>query len=328
MNVLLIHTGPLQDLIFATPLIRAVRQNDSINRIHCLVSEEGAVILHDNPYIEKVYTSTSEAGNSEADYIIDLDNTWQSHLFCVTQKGKVIRYRINDFYEGNRWSKESRRFTTQHLADQYLSLVSSLGIESDGNGPDFFVNEKNEIPGDWLPEGFRDNYVVFALSTAYATRRLPTKRIIELCDRINKPVILIGNKEDHAAAEEVSIFFTRGKETETFEEGLKKLNKKTLVFNGCGKFNLQQQVSLIRQSRYVITFDNLFTAVASAFEKEIISIWGNTVLGFGRYPYNTRFTVLENNRLECRPCSVRGYEKCPLGHFKCMNDIVFDFYIQ
>jgi hypothetical protein len=25
--------------------------------------------------------------------------------------------------------------------------------------------------------------------------------------------------------------------------------------------------------------------------------------------------------LECRPCSKIGYKKCPLGHFKCMEQI-------
>ena len=32
---------------------------------------------------------------------------------------------------------------------------------------------------------------------------------------------------------------------------------------------------------------------------------------------------IENENLSCRPCSKLGYDKCPKGHFKCMNDLDF-----
>jgi ADP-heptose:LPS heptosyltransferase len=99
------------------------------------------------------------------------------------------------------------------------------------------------------------------------------------------------------------------------------------VYNACGKFNLNQSASLVKQARYVFTHDTGLMHIAAAFKKEVFSIWGSTIPGFGMYPYRTKFTVLENNRLDCRPCSKIGFEKCPKGHFKCMNDIVFDFYL-
>ena len=63
--------------------------------------------------------------------------------------------------------------------------------------------------------------------------------------------------------------------------------------------------------------------IAAAFKKEIISIWGNTVPEFGMHPYiaDQRSKILEVKNLSCRPCSKIGYKKCPLGHFKCMNQI-------
>ncbi len=67
--------------------------------------------------------------------------------------------------------------------------------------------------------------------------------------------------------------------------------------------------------------------IAAAYKKQIFSIWGNTIPLFGSYPYKTKFVVFENNKLNCRPCSKTGYNKCPKGHFKCMNGIVFDFYL-
>jgi heptosyltransferase-2 len=43
------------------------------------------------------------------------------------------------------------------------------------------------------------------------------------------------------------------------------------------------------------------------------------------YPYRTAFEKLEVKGLDCRPCSKIGYKECPKKHFKCMNDISFDF---
>ena len=150
--------------------------------------------------------------------------------------------------------------------------------------------------------------------------------MIELCDKINKPIVLLGSKDDADTGETISKFFNQPVSV-GYKEGLLQLNKRTIVHNACGKFNYNQMASVVKQSRAIFTFDNEFIPVASAFKKEIFGLWGNTVLLFGRYPYRTKFTVLENNKTSCRPCSSRGFSKCPQGHFNCMNQIVFDFYL-
>jgi hypothetical protein len=37
---------------------------------------------------------------------------------------------------------------------------------------------------------------------------------------------------------------------------------------------------------------------------------------FGGLPY----ALMEVKGLKCRPCSKIGYNKCPKGHFKCMEE--------
>ncbi len=65
--------------------------------------------------------------------------------------------------------------------------------------------------------------------------------------------------------------------------------------------------------------------IAAAFQKNIISIWGNTVPAFGMYPYypkgKEKGAIIELSKLSCRPCSKIGYPSCPKGHFKCMQCI-------
>jgi ADP-heptose:LPS heptosyltransferase len=134
--------------------------------------------------------------------------------------------------------------------------------------------------------------------------------MIELCQTIHKPILLIGSTEDFHRAKELVDFF-------------EEKNTNVVVLNVCGKYNLNQTASLIRQADEVYTHDTGLMHIAAAFKKKIYSIWGNTVPAFGMYPYKTEYVIWENNNLSCRPCSKIGYSKCPKKHFKCMNDLIF-----
>jgi hypothetical protein len=48
------------------------------------------------------------------------------------------------------------------------------------------------------------------------------------------------------------------------------------------------------------------------------------VPSFGMTPYYGDFSMTSlqmQTKVWCRPCSKIGYDKCPLGHFKCMEKI-------
>jgi ADP-heptose:LPS heptosyltransferase len=108
------------------------------------------------------------------------------------------------------------------------------------------------------------------------------------------------------------------------------------VINLCGKLNLNESAYVVSKSEKVITHDTGMMHIAAAFQKEIISIWGNTVPEFGMTPYygnkeylNSNFeTIIKDQirnskfeipNLSCRPCSKIGFKRCPMGHFNCMN---------
>jgi ADP-heptose:LPS heptosyltransferase len=296
-----------------------------------LTTREGKSTIEENPYVDESFVfsipALKQLTRYTFDYIVDLDNTAISWLLTVVLKGKVLRFNSQKFFSFLLTKFKIDKFPTRNLSDQFMDTARHLGLKDDEMRLDYFIPYKYEVPVDWLPIPFQKNYVVFCISAAYKTRQLPLNKMIEVCDRINKPVILLGGVDDVETGNSIGNFFSKN-ESVHFEEGLKALNKKTMVYNACGKFNFHQQASLIKKATYVFTFDNDYMPLASAFGRETFCIYGNTVLSFGRYPFQTRFTILENNKLTCRPCSTKGYEKCPLGHFKCMNEISLDFYLM
>jgi len=334
MKVLIIHAASAGEVIFSTPLIRAIKTHDARAGIYYVTTSSGTLPLEENALVSATYDVKQgvlklyrELQGHSFDMVIDLDRNFLSYILTRLTQGRLL-YGPKASWLTNFVRRKSAESTEQtHLVERYLRVLDSTEISQHQHPLDFTIPYKDEVPLSWLPEPYSKGYVVLCIQAQYATRRLPVKRMVELCDRINKPIIILGETHDQEDGNEIEKFFKRTDKTNQYEEGLQALNKKAEVYNGCGKFNFHQRASLIKQAQYVFTFDNDCIAIASAFEKYVFSIWGNTVLQSGRYPYQTGFTIFEKNNLACRPCSTKGYAHCPLKHFKCMNDIVFDFYL-
>jgi len=333
MKVLVIRFSSIGDIVLTTPVVRALKTQLNEAEIHYVTKLQYKSLLEANPYIDKVHffekdllPLIGELRKENYDFIIDLHNNLRTRIIKTALQVKAYSFNKLNFEKWLLVNLKIDKMPARHIVDRYLDTVQTLGVKPDALGLDYFIPEKDEVPMEWLPETHRQGYVVYAIGAQLNTKKLPLKRMIELCDKINKPIVLLGNQDDFEMGEQISLFFERPAASE-FESGLAELNKKTTIYNACGKFNLNQSASLVKKARYVFSHDTGLMHIAAAFKKEIFSIWGNTIPEFGMYPYRTKFTVLENKKLDCRPCSKIGYEACPKGHFKCMNEIVFDFYL-
>jgi ADP-heptose:LPS heptosyltransferase len=333
LKVLLICGTSLADVVFATPIIRALKvQLDDIE-LHALVDFATAFTLDENPYVDHIHYFNSSfwknykrLKSEKFSLIVNLNERWRSKLLTFLFDAETYSLKSIWWKQWLMVNLKIDHLPNIHLVNRMMQAVEPLQIKPDELGLDYFIPEKDKVFIDWLPESFQLGYFVFCINASFNTRKLTVDRMIELCDKINKPILLLGSNDDVETAEVISSFFNKAVSI-SYEEGLLQLNKRTIVYNACGKFNFNQMASVIKQARAVFTFDNEFVPVASAFKKEIFGLWGNTILLFGRYPYRTKFTVFENNRVSCRPCSAKGFDKCPKGHFNCMQRIVFDFYL-
>lgn len=95
------------------------------------------------------------------------------------------------------------------------------------------------------------------------------------------------------------------------------------MFNACGKLTLSESAMVIKNARMVISSDTGLMHIAAAYGRTILSLWGNTTPALGMYPFRSgkESEIFEVAGLPCRPCSKIGFEKCPKGHFKCMENI-------
>lgn len=317
-KILVLRFASIGDIVLTTPVVRCLKQQLPGTELHFCTKRAYASIVENNPYIDKAYYSDGnlyqlirQLRAERYDYVIDLHNTFTTDLI-KTALG--VRSGSVDTFSFRKWLYVRWKINIlpiEHVVDRYMATVRSLGVENDDQGLDYFVPYKDHVETDWLPRTHQHDFVAYAIGGQQATRRLPIARMIELCRKINYPIVLLGDKADRRAGDEVV-----------------RVLGDQLIYNACGQFNLNQSASLLQRARVVFSHDTGLMHIAAAFRKKVYSIWGSTTPQFGQYPYKTPYVRLEKTGLPCRPCSLSGSGNCPMKHFRCMNDLSFDFDVK
>jgi len=317
-KILIIRFSSIGDIVLTTPVIRCLKKQLNAE-VHYLTKSSFKGILNNNPYVDKVHTIEKEISselitelkNENFDFIADLH-----HNLRTLRLKKALNISSKSFpkYNIQKWllvNLKIDRMPKMHIVDRYMETVSSLGVVNDAKGLDYFIPETSKVDLSRLPEIQSNGYVGIVIGGQHATKMMPILKLIELCDSLSEPIVLLGGPEDKLRGEEI-----------VNAVGVR-------VFNGCGQFKLDESASLVQQANWVITHDTGLMHIAAAFKKRIVSVWGNTVPELGMYPYlpDPSSKIVQIKGLSCRPCSKIGYSKCPKTHFKCMEHAVSDLKI-
>ncbi len=313
MKVLIVRFSSIGDIVLTTPIIRCLKQQLKNAEVHYITKQKFNSVVQHNPYIDKVYLiekSTDELIDAlkteNYDYIIDLHHNIRTFKLKQQLAKKAFTFDKLNWKKFLAVNFKINKLPNIHIVDRYFATIKPLDVVNDKQGLDYFISDKDEVELEKVfPSFFHLGYYCLVVGGSYFTKQIPLNKLQEICEKSTKPLVLLGGKEDEKIANQLHQMFPQ------------------TTFNACGLFNLNQSASVVKQSIKVITSDTGLMHIASAYKKEIISLWGNTIPEFGMYPYlpGPNSKILEVKNLSCRPCSKLGYKKCPKGHFKCMNDI-------
>ena len=149
-----------------------------------------------------------------------------------------------------------------------------------------------------------DIYVMCPGAEYGPTKRWPTGHFAELAQNLvsnnpNNQIILLGSKGDYPLAQEI----------QAKEDGR--------IHNWCGETSLDEAIALIGMSKAVVSNDSGLMHVAAALKTPQVAIFGSSDPAHTP-PLSDKAQVIWLN-LSCSPCHKR---ECPLGHLKCLNDIL------
>jgi len=312
IKFLIIRFSSIGDIVLTSPVVRNLKKQVENVEIHYLTKSQFKSIVENNPYIDKVHTlknSLSETVENlkyeHFDYIIDLHRNIRTARF--KSKLRIISFS----FEKLNWEKwllvnlKKNKMPDVHIVDRYIDTLKIFDVKNDNLGLDYFIPKKDEVDVSSISQDAAGGYVGVVVGAFHNTKKLTKEKIVVICNKLEKPILLLGGPDNKEEAEEI-----------------RKAVSKTII-NTCGKYNLNQSASLVKQANVILTPDTGLMHIASAFKKKIVSVWGNTVPEFGMYPYlpHQESEIVEIKDLKCRPCSKIGFSECPKKHFKCINDL-------
>lgn len=310
MKILVIRFSSMGDIIYTTPVVRCLKRQVANAEVHFLTKPAFKYIYDNNPYLDKLLLlkpsladTINEIKAEKYDHIIDLHNNLRTSIIKLRAGIKASTYKKQPLLKWLSLKLKRNLVSKEHLVDRYLKAVKFLGVVNDDNPIDYYIKAEHDIT-KLLPLSHQNGYVAFVIGATHFTKRMPNYKIISICRQLNLPVLLLGGNDVRANGDEIAAAVG------------------TSVYNACGITSLDESVFLVSRAKNVIGFDTGLTHIAEAFNVPIASVWGGTTPDLlGVWPYKVKETLIAGIELSCRPCSKFGLEKCPLGHFKCMNDM-------
>ncbi len=328
-HILVIQTAFAGDVILTIPLLQALKREHPSALLDVVVVPRTAPLLANHPAVNRVIPYDKrgrDAGVRGLRRMVTLLRTGKYDLALIPHRSirsavlaawARIPLRVGFTSSAGRFLLTSafKADRSLHEVDRNLSLLKGIGVSPDSI-------PRRELPRlypsaedvgrveEFLRErgvGANRRLAAVAPGTVWNTKRWPKERFAELCRALaemQRTVVLIGGTEDSGLCEEIV-----------------RLAASPGVISAAGRLTLLQSAELIRRCEVLVSNDSAPMHLALAVGTPVTAIYGATIPGFGFAPFGPRDTVIETVGLSCRPCSIHGGDRCPIGTFECMQRI-------
>ena len=319
LRVLCVRFSSIGDVLLTTPLVRALHRRHPEAELYFVTKRAMAPLVIENPHLTDVIAL--EPGERITDLARRLRAIGPTHGLDLhgSLRSAALRWLVPCRWSG--YSKRRLARTTlistkinlygRHVPvpERYFEAARALDVAPDRGPPEFFLAPAARAHmTHWLPAvggGLeQQRFVVIAPGAAHATKRWPLHHWQTLTDRLRQlgyGIVAVGGPEDRELVNGLGAG----------------------VVNVAGEFTLQETGACLARASVVVSGDTGVMHMATGVGARVVALFGPTVEPFGFFPYAHGAVVLERD-LSCRPCSAMGTERCPLGHHRCLEDILPD----
>ena len=317
LRILCVRFSSIGDVLLTTPLVRALHRRHPDAELYFVTKQAMAPLLVENPHLDRVIEL--EPNEPITDLARRLRVLRATHGLDLhgSLRSTALRWLVPCQWSGYSKRKVARTtlITTKiniygkhvPVPERYFEAARGLDVQPDGGPPDFFLAPAARTHmSHWLAEVGLDQkpVAVVAPGAAHATKRWPLRHWQALTDRLHQlgyGVVAVGGPGDRALAAQLG----------------------ANVVNVAGEFSLQETGACLARAAVAVSGDTGVMHMATGVGTPVVSLFGPTVEPFGFFPYTKRAAVLERD-LDCRPCSAMGTERCPLGHHRCLAEVLPD----
>lgn len=316
MEILLIQTAFIGDVILATPVIEQLHRHFPDAQIDFLLRKGNESLLDNHPHIRKVFIFEKRQNKyanlrklildlrkTSYDRVINLQRFFSSGLITLFAKGKIKtgfdKNPLSFFYQEKIKHEISKIAQGAHEVERNLKLVASFT-------DDTFIKPKlYPSKPDFEKVKQAQSYVTIAPASIWYTKQFPKERWIALIKALdtNLAIFLLGGKADIPLCQAIK--------NQTSSKNVSIL---------AGQLSFLESAALMQGAQMNYVNDSAPLHLASAMDAPVTAIFCSTVPQFGFGPLSTQAKVVETaHTLDCRPCGLHGKKACPLGHFNCAD---------
>ena len=328
LKILVVAPAWIGDTILAQPLLTRLSQQHGQLQLDVLAPAWSAPLLRRMAEVRRVITNPLTHGEFKLgerlrlarglrreayDEAIVLPNSWKSALIpflagIPKRTGFVGEAR---YFLLNRLHRYDKR-TLPQLALRYAKLAEDPAAPPAQPlaGPQLISTAQQQAAARAalaLPP--QASPVVFCPGAEYGpAKRWPARHFAALAERLGdaaQPVWLVGSDKDRALGEEIARA-ARG-----------------AALNLCGRTTLEQAIDLLAGARLIVANDSGLMHVAAALARPLLALYGSSSPGFTP-PLSSHAKIIATD-IACSPCFQRV---CPLGHFKCLEDLTPERVLQ
>jgi heptosyltransferase-2 len=309
-SVVVVQTAFLGDVVLTTPLLDALATE--FGPVDVVTTPGAAALLETHPAVHRVIrhdkhgtarglrgvmelAAAIRAGGYTRAYLPH--QSWRSGLATMLA-GVPERIGFADAPARLSYTRRVVRPVKQHETVRLLALAGGLGPAQPTLG---LTPADHGAAIAWLEtHGVTAPFVALAPGSIWGTKRWG--KYPALAAGLTQDVVVIGGPEDAALADAIVATAPQAR-------------------SAVGMLTLRGSAALLSRAAALVTNDSLPLHLAQATGTPTVAIFGPTVPAFGYGPQGGRDRVVELHGLECRPCSLHGPMRCPLGHHRCMVDL-------
>ena len=318
-KILVIQTAFLGDVILSTALLEKLHAHYPSAKLHMLVRKGNEGILASHPYLDKLliwnkkenkYRNLFHLLNTiraeKYDLVVNVQRFAASGFLTAFSGGKItVGFNKNPF--SSLFTRRIKHEYRPHEVERNQQLIAFC-TDDQAARPRLYPSEGNY--GN--TEQFKTKeYITIAPASVWFTKQFPPEKWAEFLNSVKEPLVvyLVGAPTDSVIADKI-ISLT--------------LNPRLTLVNLCTSLNILDTAALFDGARMNYTNDSAPLHIASAMNAPIRAVFCSTIPAFGFGPLSDNGGIIETKvSLSCRPCTLHGRKKCPLGHYKCALTIEF-----
>ncbi len=311
---LIIQTASIGDVILATPVIEKLHFHFPDAKIDFLVKKGNQSLFEGHPFLHKIliWDKTSDKyrnfnglidviRNNKYDCVINIQRFAASGLLTIYSGAKLkIGFNKNPFsLLYNKRIKHTIKKGNRHEVERNLDLVRP--ITDDSSFPVKLYPSQKDFAR--MSQYKTVKYITISPASLWFTKQFPKEKWIEFVQSTSQDIRIyfLGSKNDYDLTEEI----------------IKKSGHLNSL-NLSGKLSFLESAALMKDAVMNFVNDSAPMHLASSVNAPTTAIFCSTVASFGFGPLSENATIIETKEiLNCRPCGLHGFQKCPKKHFRC-----------